>query len=272
MRDTLTLALFDDPAPTVAPVTEPEAPTPTDRPPVRQWSEFFEENRRIPMLADRPWEYRGWLLYYRLLCEDVLPHPKRWDYWARTMMAGKVLEEDIPQVSLSHASERSAGWKHFNKLVELVEMKGRGWSSFNDLLRWMKYGFAIGNELPNFSPELHEQLYRQLNLQHFLEEPADYIGEWIAARHGNGWNPNAFYPTPNSVVEAMVRMQMTGADKTSTVMDPCCGSGRMLLHASNYSLRLYGQDIDRTMCDVTLINGILYAPWLAKPFPEEFFA
>lgn len=269
-RDNLTLALFEDP--TTPPIVSPVPPEPLPQGTVLQWSDFYQEHERIPVLADQPWKYRGWLMYYRLLCEDALPHPKRWDYWARTMMAGKILDEPIPQVGFIPVTERSKGYKHFDKLVELVEMKGRGWSSFGDLLRWMLYGFALSNDLPNFETQLHEQLYRELGLQHFLLEPADYIGAWIAERHGNGWNPNAFFPTPDNVVEMMVRMQMSGAEKTATVCDPCCGSGRMLLHASNYSLRLYGQDVDQTLCNVTRINGALYCPWLVKPFPEEFFA
>jgi len=88
------------------------------------------------------------------------------------------------------------------------------------------------------------------------------------------WNPHAFYPTPHPVVEFMVRLQMgeaTGDMRAKTVCDPAVGSGRMLMHASNYSLRLYGVDIDPTLVKVTLVNGALYAPWILRPFPEAFF-
>ena len=56
------------------------------------------------------------------------------------------------------------------------------------------------------------------------------------------------------------------------VMEPCLGTGRMLLHASNYSLRLHGMDIDQTVLTAALVNGALYAPWMVRPFPEEIFA
>jgi hypothetical protein len=52
-----------------------------------------------------------------------------------------------------------------------------------------------------------------------------------------------------------------------STLDPCLGTGRMLLHASNYSLRLYGQDINETCVKASLVNGYLYAPWMVKPFP-----
>ena len=45
----------------------------------------------------------------------------------------------------------------------------------------------------------------------------------------------------------------------------------MLLHASNFSLRLYGQDIDPLVVAVCKVNGALYAPWIVWPLPESFF-
>src|SRR5919197_815569 len=55
--------------------------------------------------------------------------------------------------------------------------------------------------------------------------------------------------------------------RLTSVNDPCVGSGRMLLHASNFSLRLYGQDIDPLAVALCKINGALYAPWLSFPLP-----
>ncbi len=67
----------------------------------------------------------------------------------------------------------------------------------------------------------------------------------------------------------MVRMQMGGGEdmRDKTVCDPCVGTGRMLLCASNYSCRLYGVDILHNMVTATTLNLFLYAPWGAKPFP-----
>jgi tRNA G10 N-methylase Trm11 len=49
----------------------------------------------------------------------------------------------------------------------------------------------------------------------------------------------------------MTVMIMTEADKTKKVADPCVGTGIFLLHVSNFSLRLYGQDISLDMCKET---------------------
>jgi hypothetical protein len=77
----------------------------------------------------------------------------------------------------------------------------------------------------------------------------------------------------------MVQMTLgRGGDRTQnsandprleTVLDPCVGTGRMLLHASNLSYCLYGCDIDPLVAMITRINGALYAPWLAFPFSES---
>ena len=55
--------------------------------------------------------------------------------------------------------------------------------------------------------------------------------------------------------------------RAETVLDPCVGTGRFLLHASNHSLRLFGMDIDAVLCKSTLVNGYFYSPWMARPIP-----
>jgi hypothetical protein len=51
------------------------------------------------------------------------------------------------------------------------------------------------------------------------------------------------------------------------VSDPAVGSGRMLLHASNCSLSLWGPDLDPLAVALCQVNGALYAPWLSFPLP-----
>jgi hypothetical protein len=98
---------------------------------------------------------------------------------------------------------------------------------------------------------------------------------YIASSKARGWNPTGFYPTPHSVVESMVRMTMHDAGRDGrdprrlSDCDPCVGSGRMLLHGSNHSLRLYGQDVDLLAVAMCKINGALYAPWLVFPLPAS---
>jgi hypothetical protein len=124
------------------------------------------------------------------------------------------------------------------------------------------------------SAQLQEQLYRTINLGPLLLEPYDYLGAWIADQKGK-WNPHAFFPTPHHAVEMMAQMTFADVDpckaRSLTVHDPCMGTGRMLLHSSNWSLRLSGVDIDAQVIRAAKVNGALYAPWLVRPFPETFF-
>jgi hypothetical protein len=59
-------------------------------------------------------------------------------------------------------------------------------------------------------------------------------------------------------------------NRLKSVNEPCVGTGRMLLYASNYSLILSGQDINLTCVKATLVNGYLYAPWMVKPLDFLF--
>jgi hypothetical protein len=124
---------------------------------------------------------------------------------------------------------------------------------------------------------VNEMLYRQVNLQPPLEKPHDYLGAFVAEHQAKGWNPTGFYPTPHQVVECMVRITMhdsraDGRDpRTLSVCDPAVGSGRMLLHASNHSLCVFGQDIDALAIAMCKINGALYAPWLSFPLLPSIY-
>lgn len=66
--------------------------------------------------------------------------------------------------------------------------------------------------------------------------------------------------TPEDVCEVMARIQMgnTIPDGT-TILDPCCGSGRLLLACAkiNRKALFYAADVDLTCCKMTLINMVL---------------
>lgn len=235
---------------------------------------FCQRDRRLPRLGDRPppWHYRGWLLAYGIQLHSLVPAvADRWDYHLRTLEAGRLLDEPIPQIAFGPPDN-----KVFTLLRDWSRLIGRdcgGWSDFHILLDWLCWGLALSREAPRLSEEINEQLYRQVNLQPLLEAPYDYLGEYVAASKAKGWNPTGFYPTPHSVVELMVRMLLhdTGKDgrdpRTLSIADPCVGFGRMLLHASNHTFCLYGQDIDPLAVSMCKINGALYAPWLSFPLP-----
>lgn len=238
-----------------------------------EWSAFLRMHGRVPTIGDekKPWHYRGWLLYYRLLLEAHPGVGKRWDYWCRTMATGSVLPEPIPQIHFAEAADPSV-FKQIERWVRLVDSHASGWSAIDKLIDWLLWGMGHLPKPPDLPEALSQELYRQVDIGPMLLKPHDYLGEWIALQKGN-WNPRAFYPTPHTVVEMMVRMQVNDSEdaRDKTVMDPCVGSGRMLMHASNFSLRLYGIDIDPSLVKLTYLNGAFYVPWILRPFPTAFF-
>jgi hypothetical protein len=57
------------------------------------------------------------------------------------------------------------------------------------------------------------------------------------------------------------------------LMEPCAGTGRMLLPASNYCNNMYAMEINYSTVKVLTVNGYLYMPWLVADkkiiYPEE---
>lgn len=257
-----------------------------------------------------PWTYCGWMLPYVIslhahplfgkalekksgqlatptlnnLYERGIGHcPDRWGYHLRTLAAGTLLDEPIPRIEFRGEFENSvrriweseregiAGWCHI-----VDHSDGYSWDSFRHLIDWLAFSLGVETEPPRISTNANEQLYRTVNIEPLLLQPCDYFGAALAARKGSGgkaWNPTAFFPTPHNLVEMMTQMTMgeEGDKRTKKVYDPALGTGRMLLHASNYSLRLYGQDIDPLVVKICKINGALYAPWMSFPLPSSIF-
>jgi hypothetical protein len=238
---------------------------------------FIQHAGRLPRLGDSvaPWRYRGWLLPYIIQLHGLIPAvANRWDYHLRTLEAGHLLDEPIPQITFGPPDNRV-----YSLLRDWSRLIGRdcgGWSDFRVLLDWLCWALALSQEEPRLTDAGNERLYRQVDLTPLLEKPHDYLGAYVAEGKARGWNPTGFYPTPHAVVECMVQMTMHDAKaegrdhRTCNVCDPCVGSGRMLLHASNLSLCLFGQDIDPLAVAMCKINGALYAPWLSFPLPASF--
>jgi hypothetical protein len=237
---------------------------------------FLRRHGRLPRLGDTPapWHYRGWLLPYVVQLHALIPAvADRWGYHLRTLEAGRLLDEPIPQVTFGVTDPKVFGLLH--DWSRLVGHDLGGWSDFRTLLDWLCWALALSAEEPRLSDEVNESLYRRVDVTPFLQAPHDYLGEYVSRGKSRGWNPTGFYPTPHTVVECMVRMLLADAGqrgrdpRTRSVTDPCVGSGRMLLHASNVSLRLYGQDIDPLAVAMCKVNGVLYAPWLSFPLPDS---
>ncbi len=211
--------------------------------------------------------FKGFLIPYLVVIDNTFNNG-RWRWWLQCLRTKHIPNEKLPQIRFSHhAGEPQAkeARKHIEDILNHLELKLGSWDSLNIFLQWLLWGFGEG-DFPKINEETHMWLYKTFNLGLLLRQPHDYFGSIISERKSGGnWNPHAFYPTPHNVVECMVQMQMPendgGKGIFSTCIDPCVGSGRMLMHAANHVLFLYGVDIDATMCNVSKVNMHLYAPW-----------
>jgi hypothetical protein len=113
---------------------------------------FVEREQRLPRLGDvvPPWHYRGWLLAYVIQLHGLIPVvADRWGYHLRTLEAGQLLDEPIPQIAFGTPDN-----KVFSLLRDWSRLIGRdcgGWSDFRTLLDWFSWGLALTGEEPRLS-------------------------------------------------------------------------------------------------------------------------
>ncbi|HWY98058.1 MAG TPA: N-6 DNA methylase [Bacteroidia bacterium] len=85
----------------------------------------------------------------------------------------------------------------------------------------------------------------------------DCLGEFYEQRLSRGRQGQFF--TPDHVCLAMASMTINMDERGKTIIDPCCGSGRMLLSAAKVARHnyFYAIDIDHTCVKMTTINFAL---------------
>jgi type I restriction enzyme M protein len=86
-------------------------------------------------------------------------------------------------------------------------------------------------------------------------DPLGALYEQLISKGHNG----QFF-TPDPVAELLAKLTAAGEAQTGErVLDPACGSGRMLLAAAkvNRHRRFYGADIDPLCCKMALVNMLL---------------
>jgi len=213
---------------------------------------------------------KGYLLPY-IIEGDRRWTGGRWLWWLHCLEKGEVSGE-IPRIEFgSDNAGQLLARRHLELLVGRLERKS--WSGARLLIQWLSWSLGFGEYPPEIDEEDHMYLYKNFKAGYLQKAPYDYFGDILSDRKGK-YNPTAFFPTPHHLVEMITQMNMDSADQGKgifkTVMDPCAGTSRMLLHASNYSVFLYGQDIDPTVVSASMVNGCLYAPWLVWPIqPSE---
>ena len=235
---------------------------------------FLLEKGRLPFVEDeiKPWRYRGWLIPYIQLCEANPNVSSRYDYVIRTLDAGHLLDEPLPQCNfVSEGSvDAKAGTKMLADMVKIAEYRS-GYARSIDLV-CQRPGFALGvsQNPPEIADRDQEQLYRLFDISKWSStiRPITSDSTWLELSVGQS---AGFYPTPMCICTMMAMMTYANHDgrRTENVLDCAVGTGRLLLAASNYSLRLYGQDINSLCVLACKINMALFAPWFH--IPESFY-
>lgn len=217
----------------------------------------------------------GWMLPMLLHLDNCIWG--RWNYWARCYEADDELPPTpIPRLellSLPHPATRRMLEATLNCIPTHSSWRTwSGWSYFDFFLDWMLFGLGHKGQPETPQPPggcngASDRLYQVFCLDAMLLWPHDYFGDLLC--ESSYGKQQGFYPTPHTICDFMVQMACDGKRdvRTETVLDPCVGTGRFLLYASNHSLRLYGMDIDATLCKATLVNGYCYVPWLVRPIP-----
>lgn len=229
---------------------------------------FMTARGRLPKLEDKrkPWSFRGWLLPYVIDVWPICGRAGRWGWWLEAMETGE-LPGPIPRLDFQEPSR--AAENNLERCAQRLSQEVWGSSVPGLLIDWLAWGLAVSDEPARLRPDAEEWLYRELCVDTWLEHPADYLG-WIMCEYkGRGKDPTGFFPTPMGVTQLMAEIVAHDTRNVfASVNDPCVGTGRMLLAAANFSVRLSGQDINPVCVKATLVNGALYAPWLAFPLPK----
>lgn len=217
--------------------------------------------------------YHGWLLSMLLPIEGAING--RWPYWLDILETMEIENKPIPQIKIY-----TPGKPEFKFVSEMIKKcldveNGLGLKNFYLFIDWLLYGLGspIIKEFPaDIDNELNEFWYKTFKGDLMIMFPGDYFVPIASELYSSKtFNANGFYPTPGQIIQLMTDIifstdtpENREANKYKTVNDPTAGSGSMLLYASNYSLRLSGQDKDELMYKLCHINGYFYMPWLVN--------
>ena len=199
----------------------------------------------------------GWLLPYLLGLDDMFYG--RWEYWLSAVQWDNVPMSQISRIQFQSAMSFPGKEvrKNLDKCIGFAEHSCS--NVLEKFIDWILWGLNYRKvTFPDIDEKSDDYWYRTFNLGLFYKEPADHFAD-LAADHSVGKGAG-FFATPCAVVEMMTKMTFGGEPahehKIKSVMDPCCGTGGMLLHASNYSLNLYGNDIHPLLCKMAILTNI----------------
>lgn len=213
---------------------------------------------------DRLEQQRGGFGPWRSKLFDLSP---RWQWLSQMHFEQKVPTAPYPIVRFVDDHDRR-GWRLVHDCLKPFSDVG-----LDELLQFVLHRLGHGGHkvLPSSIRADHmEHWEAAFDLATSVSLDRDLFGDYLAESMGKlKRDGTGFFATPMSVSMMIAEMTLTRADRFSTVTDPCVGTGRLLLAASNFSLCLYGQDINQTAIRATLVNMALFAPQVWFPPPAK---
>jgi len=217
-------------------------------------SSYYLEKYSSKLIAEKVCnKSHGWL---RIKLCDL---SERWRWWSFALLRDKVPVTPIPKISFAENFNESA--EPYKVIKRCVNPYDR--DSFHKLLDWLLYCFGDSSVKELSFDTKH--LEANFKLEPFFEEPGDWAGHFYETQiiSKSGREKSGFFSTPMSICNLIVSISQPKL--TDTVHEPCVGTGRMLLAASNYSINLSGQDINPDLVKICKINAWLYMPSLIFP-------
>jgi hypothetical protein len=231
---------------------------------------------------------KGWQLEQIVAIESIIRG--RWALWAAILANEDIGPPDVFKIPpLGLTSSRAGGetpdtpveltpWQrrmigsrhearsHWHKTLDFVTGRGVHLPQVFEWLLWA-YGSASVERRPDL-PDAAEVAMYKFEPQRMIAHACDWASDYAVDYYGRQKAGNAWFPTPVDICVLTTQM-MTGADpdedtRALTINEPCCGTGVMLLAASDYSLDLSAQDVDRSMCLMCETQGYWYIPWLVR--------
>ncbi|GKS12845.1 hypothetical protein YDYSY3_38450 [Paenibacillus chitinolyticus] len=228
----------------------------------REVASYSKAINGLPQHHSEVLKKRGWLLPFLFGYDSLLWG--RWAYWLEIVEKGTIENSGpIPQIQWSDMPAKDTN----NMLNRCLQHHEANIDTFAD---WLLWGLAATTEAPKISETLNKHYYQKFDLFLVLDNPTDYLSYLLCDQTGKGYKQGlGYYPTPFNITRMMVQIVHGDGDtdkkKRQTVYDSCVGCGAMLLPASNYFLRGYGQDISGIAVKLCKIQMYWYAPWYAFP-------
>ena len=208
---------------------------------------------------------RGAWASFRPSLFDLSP---RWQWWSLVLMTKRLPPLPYPKIDFADSlADHALPMRMLRECLQPHDAR------FEDFIEWLLCCFGVPDvrEVPKrASPSIIKHWESTFALKVMMDTP----GDWLGAIYESDFvskgtrDRSGFFTTPPSICRLLAEISLKDAKLTDSLNEPCCGSGRILLYASNYLLNLSGVDINPLLVKIATVNAWLYAPSIVIPVHE----